>query len=1022
MIDISLYREVLQQASIVDVLNYYGLKINHNKCLCPFHNDKNPSMVVNPKKNIATCFSCQVAGNPISFVQKYEKLVNNNDISYNEAITKVVSDICHLDIDVSHLKKNNYNNKYMVASRKYTEEEQKLLEVNERLNKLFSYNLSVSKEAKDYLYKRKISDKDMKEVSMGFAPKGQLLKISEKNEKYPRSALVELGYMRFNDYGNLYETFSDRIMIPIHDEKGNIVTYCGRTIKDEKPKYLHTPETKIFKKKELLYNYSSAKPFAYNNELILVEGYMDVVGAKKIGYENVAAIMGTAITPEHLKLIKSNHSSITLALDNDYDKDENIGRKAMLDHIPKLLNEGFKVNVIDFSKIGEYKDFGVLGENEIPLMEVQKAKTSGFSFILEYKYFNGLELNVENISLAYKKLKQDKLINNTYDESLFKEYLLDKTEFNKKELDEILYPKKIEQKENALSKFNSKAMSNLLYTELKLQIDKMDDIVLSTYYSSFKSSVENRLVSIFNKEPDLYLDYSNSTLNTKLLLNEFLKDNKEYSDYESLNRFKYSNVFNKTYIKNSNGSAMIRLKDNQKQMVIDQFENSLSDEAKLALEEVEELYIINSTDDLDGILNYDNNALNIIKGNLKDRMFLNKDKMEFFKFGNLFPSINKDFIDNKFKGSTGNFKTILLYNNLDNKLNVDKSNVVSEKELKKTEELKNKEISIAKESTIKQDYEFSINKMLLVESKETDTHYFVRIPYTSAKEYFYVPKSECLRSDNGETIFTRLKYGESYPIYNGKGEYLNTKSFEELKDNWEDKTKKNVKILGKEEQTSSIPKEDDILYDNSYISKYKEPICKVYHSKIYLETEKGFYIKTEDPNVLLFAIKKICNWTDNKSYLIISPRKGLFNSGMSKYRLTGFKKDYEGRLSFSEISKYIRVFTPSNLKKKEVFVLEVPKAKCSFKSNYIKIPLVVDNIDGYIEVNLVKSKIDKEKVVLEFLKDEQIGFHNNNDEYINHYTSSKIIDSYNEMKLNSKIIQFPNSKDVVYDVPEKEAA
>ena len=143
---------------------------------------------------------------------------------------------------------------------------------------------------------------------------------------------------------------------------------------------------------------------------------------------------------------------------------------------------------------------------------------------------------------------------------------------------------------------------------------------------------------------------------------------------------------------------------------------------------------------------------------------------------------------------------------------------------------------------------------------------------------------------------------------------------------------------------------------------------------------------------------------------------------MSKYRLTGFKKDYEGRLSFSEISKYIRVFTPSNLKKKEVFVLEVPKAKCSFKSNYIKIPLVVDNIDGYIEVNLVKSKIDKEKVVLEFLKDEQIGFHNNNDEYINHYTSSKIIDSYNEMKLNSKIIQFPNSKDVVYDVPEKEAA
>ena len=1002
-------------------MNYYGLKLNHNKCLCPFHNDNNPSMVVNHKKNIATCFACGTSGNAISFVQKYEKIINNNDISVNEAITKVVSEICHLDINVSHLKKNKYNNKYCISTRRYTEEEQKLLQLNEKLNKLFSYNLSVSKEPKDYLYKRKLNDKDMKDISMGFAPKGQLLKISENNENYPRSALIELGYLRLNDYGDLYETFSDRIMIPIHDEKGNIVTFCGRTIKDETPKYLHTPETKLFQKKELLYNFSSAKPLAYNNELILVEGYMDVVGAKKVGFENVAALMGTALTPEHIKLIKNNRSTITLALDNDFDKPENIGRTKMLQHIPVLLNEGFKVDVIDFSKIGDYKDFGVLGENEIPYMEVQKAKTSGFSYLLDYKYFNGLELNVENISLVYKQLKEDKIINNTYDESLFKEYLLDRTEYYKKELDEILYPKKIVEKENALSKFNSKAMSNFLYSELKLQIDKMDDIVLSSYYSNFKSSVESRLVSIFNKDPEMYLDYNTSTLNTKLLLNEFLMDNKEYSDFETLNRFKYTNVFDKTYIKNSNGSAMIRLKDNQKQMVIDQYENSLSDESKLALEEVEELYIINSIEDLDGILNYDNNTLHIIKDSLKDRMFLNKDKMEFFKYGNLFPSINKEFIDDKFKGSTGNFKTVLFYNNLDNKLNIDKSNVITEKEAKKIQNSKVKEFDRTNETIIKQDYEFSINKMLLVESKETDTHYFVRIPFTSAKEYFYIPKSECLKSDNGDTIFTKLKYGQSYPIYNLEGEYVNTKSFDELKENWEDKTKKNVKTIETNEEITSIPKEDDILYDNSYISKYKEPICKIYHSKIYLETEKGFYIKTEEPNVLLFAIKKICNWTDNKSYLIISPRKGLFNSGFSKYRLTGFKKDYEGRLSFSEISKYVKVFTPSNLKNKEVLVLEVPKTKCSFKSNYIKIPLVIDNIEGYIEVNLVKSKVNKEKVVLEFLKDEQIGFHNINDEYINHYTSSKVIDSYNEM-LNNNIIQFPSSKEVVYDVPEKEVA
>ena len=215
---------------------------------------------------------------------------------------------------------------------------------------------------------------------------------------------LEKENLRIDENGNTQEVFSNRIMFPICDEKGNILSFAGRGIKDEQPKYLHTAENSLFQKKELLYNYSNAKSLSYNNELILVEGYMDVVGAKKIGFENVAALMGTAITPEHIKLIKNNRSSITLALDNDFDKQEDIGRAKMLQHIPVLLNEGFKVDVIDFSKIGDYKDFGVLGEKEIPFMEVQKAKTSGFSFLLDYKYFNNLELNVENISLAYKQL------------------------------------------------------------------------------------------------------------------------------------------------------------------------------------------------------------------------------------------------------------------------------------------------------------------------------------------------------------------------------------------------------------------------------------------------------------------------------------------------------------------------------------------------------------------------------------------------------------------------------------------
>ena len=1013
---INLYSEVLQQASIIDVINYYGLKMNHNKCLCPFHNDSNPSLSVDPKRNIATCFACGTTGNVISFVQKYENQVNNNPITLNEAIAKVV-DICHLNIDVSKITKNIYNNQYTVSSRKYTDEEKELLELNDRLNKIFNYNLVVLRgEALDYLHDRGIDDTSIKELSMGFIPKGQLLKIAQGNDKYPIPSLVELGYLKTNDDGSLYETFQDRIMIPICDEKGNIVTFCGRTIKDEKPKYLHTSETKIFHKKELLYNFNNSKTLAYNNELILVEGYMDVQGAKKLGFQNVAALMGVSISEEHLKLIRKNRSSITLALDND-----EAGKRAMIEQIPMLLSKGFKVDVLDISKLGEYKDFGDLGNTNLQYMDIQQYKTSGFSYLLDNKYFKDSNFRVEDISSIYKELKKDKLINNTYDESLYKEYLLNRTSFSKNELNEILYPKRIEKKANVMDNFASRAMINFLYSEVKQQAEKMNDKVLSTYFENNQSEIETALVNIFNSKPDMFLD-STSKLKSDILLSNFLNDNKNYSDYESLNRFKYVDVFNKTYIKNANGSARIKLSDAQRQIVIKQFEETLSDKDKLSLEEVEELYIINSIDDIDGILSYKTNTLEILKDNIKDRMTINKGKMDFFKFGSIFFDSEKEFIDNKFKGRTGNYKTILFYNNLDNTLKLEKENVVLDNEQEIPKESIEKD-NIANTNTLKKDYDISINKVLLVPELETDTHYFVRIPFTDAKEYLYIPKEECDWVASGEMFFTKLKSDEKYSIYDKNGDYLFEKSFNELKNNWEDKTKsqQSDELEKKITPVTNTP-ENNIIFDNSYISKYKEPICKVFKSKIYLETEKGFYIKTDNPSVLIFAIKKICNWNDDQSYLIINPRKGKFiNSGMSKYLLEGYKKEFQKKLNYSEIDKYIKVFYPSENKKKNLITLEIPKDKCEFTSNFIKVPITIDNVMGYIQVNFIKSKINENSVILEFTNDELIGFHDKEGLYVNHYNSTKIRDSYNEMLVGSKIIQFP-TKDLNIKELEKEAA
>lgn len=996
-------------------MNYYGLKLNHNKTLCPFHNDNHPSLTVNHKKNIATCFSCGATGNVISFVQKYEKQINNNDLTVNEAIAKVV-EICNLNIDISHLNRRNYNNQYIVSSRKYTEEEQELLKVNEYLGKLFHYNLTaIDRESLNYLHERKIDDKQIKELNLGFAMKGQLLQIAEKNEKIPSAALIELGYLRTDDFGNLYEAFQDRIMIPIHDEKGNIISFCGRTIKDEKPKYLHTAENKLFHKSDLLYNFYNAKTLAYNNELILVEGYMDVAGARRLGFENVVATMGVALTSEQLKLIKRNHSSITLALDNDQ-----AGHDAMIRIIPDLLKQGFKVNVLDISQLGEYKDFGDLSNADIDTQKIQNTKISGFTFLMNKKYFKDKDLNVENISSVYKELKKDKLIVNTFDESLYKEYLINNTNFNKNELDEIMYPKKIQKKETTIGTFTSIAMTNFLYTELLLEVQNMDDKVLTIYFSNHKDVIEEKLVSIFNNNPDKYLNNKDASLNTKLLLDNFLKDNKEYSDYESLNKFKYLNVFDKTYIKNSNGSARVRLKDSQIQSVIKQYEDSLSDRDKLALEEVEELYIVNSLEDIDGILSYQNKSLDILKENIKERLFLNANKMEFFKFGSIFQNVNKDFIDDKFKGRTGNFKTILFYNNLDNKLDLNKESIVNNDEIINKEPIISRE---EKESEKQVDFVFSINQVLLVPSLETDTHYFVRIPNTEAKEYMFISKEECDWANNGELFYTSLKYGKSYPIYNKMGEYIFDKSFNELKNKWEDKTKSNNTPSNDIRVEPEVLPDNDILYDNTYISKYKDPISKIYKSKIYLETEKGFYIKTNDSDTLLFAVKKICNWTEDKSYLIVNPKKGLFNSGLSKYSLDGFKKTFEKKLSYNEIGKYIKMFYPNEVAKKEIISITIPKYKCTFNSNFIEIPLTIDNTSGFISVNIVKTKINKDSVIVGFSKNDQLVFHDKEGNYISQYSSDKICDSYNTGQESSKVIDLPsNNEEEFIPVYEKEAA
>ena len=430
----SAYDEILSSSNIINILEYYGLKVVKNKCICPFHSDTHPSMMVNTSKGIAKCFACGSGGNVVSFIQKYETEINHNAISTVEAMQKAI-DIQHLNIVLSQ------NNKMPL-----TEEQKKQKTLSNILkdaiticeNNLKTKNID-GERTLDYLKSRNLSEQIINNFHIGFNPTYDNI-TNNLLSKYNMKDLIEVGITKEskNDY---IDIFSHRIMIPIFDQYGNPVGFGARVLGDAKPKYINTMATPLFNKSELLFNYHKAKSFARNYEMIVVEGYMDVISANAMGFANTVGIMGTALTKEQIELLKKLKCEITLSLDND-----DAGKNAMIRVIPELLNEGLEVNVLDISKLeGKYKDFGDLQIANVKKEDVYKTKISAFIFLLENQYLQNKELNVDNIYNTYKKMQRDGLIKDTKDILRFKEYVTNKTNFRVEEVEDIIMPKEVKQ-------------------------------------------------------------------------------------------------------------------------------------------------------------------------------------------------------------------------------------------------------------------------------------------------------------------------------------------------------------------------------------------------------------------------------------------------------------------------------------------------------------------------------------------------------------------------------------------------
>lgn len=319
-----LVNEIRQKVDIVDLISEYLPLIQKGKNyfgVCPFHNDTNPSMSVSREKQIYKCFSCGASGNAFNFIMDYDH------VDFKEAI-KILGE--KAGVEVSGITVAPKVTKY-----------DKFYEIYDFANKYYQNNLN-SKEgqkAKKYLEKRHIDDELIKEFGIGLALDNMTaLTTILSNKNYSIKELDQIGLA-----SNNHDTYINRIMFPLHDISGHVVGFSGRIYDDSNlNKYLNTKETIIFKKGECLYNYHIARDHARKMKfIIVVEGFMDAIRLSQIGYKNVIALMGTAMTTEQMHLVKKISTNVYLSLDGD-----NPGQNATITIGEELTKLGLDVKVI----------------------------------------------------------------------------------------------------------------------------------------------------------------------------------------------------------------------------------------------------------------------------------------------------------------------------------------------------------------------------------------------------------------------------------------------------------------------------------------------------------------------------------------------------------------------------------------------------------------------------------------------------------------------------------------------------
>lgn len=320
--------EVVRRSDITEVVSSY-VQLRHrgrtHTGLCPFHSEKTPSFVVYPETQSFYCFGCGAGGDVITFVRKI------NNLDYVEAL-KMLAGRAGMPMPEEDDKAGRLRSR--------------VLAINKEAARFFYEQLNAENDdaraARAYWRGRGLSDSTIRRFGLGFSPNDfGALRRHLRTRGYTEEEMLASGLQKRSEKGNVYDVFRGRVMTPIFDLRGNVIAFGGRVLGDEKPKYINSPETLVYKKSKAMFALNIAKKSA-SRRYILCEGYMDVISLHQAGFDTAVAACGTALTPDQVRLLGEYADEVVLC----YDSDE-AGQKATARSLGLFAESPVKVSVLN---------------------------------------------------------------------------------------------------------------------------------------------------------------------------------------------------------------------------------------------------------------------------------------------------------------------------------------------------------------------------------------------------------------------------------------------------------------------------------------------------------------------------------------------------------------------------------------------------------------------------------------------------------------------------------------------------